>query len=81
MSEDAGVRLWGRTIGAVSLEEGAPAAVFQYEPPFVRSGIQVAPLRMPLRPEPYSFPGLPFEAFKGSPGCSPTPCRTGTATP
>ena len=45
VSDDAGVNLWGRTIGAVSLEEGA-AAVFQYEPAFVRSGIQVAPLTM-----------------------------------
>ena len=67
MSDDAGVNLWGRTIGAVSLEEGA-AAVFQYEPAFVRSGIQVAPLTMPLRPEPYSFPELSREAFRGLPG-------------
>jgi len=67
VSDDAGVNLWGRTIGAVSLEEGA-AAVFQYEPAFVRSGIQVAPLTMPLRPEPYSFPELSREAFRGLPG-------------
>jgi serine/threonine-protein kinase HipA len=66
VSEDAGVNLWGRAIGAVSLEGGA--AVFQYEPAFARSGIQVAPLTMPLRPAPYSFPELPFEAFKGLPG-------------
>jgi serine/threonine-protein kinase HipA len=68
MSEDASVRLWGRMIGAVSLEEGAQAAVFQYEPAFARSGIQPAPLTMPLRPAPYAFPELPFEAFKGLPG-------------
>jgi serine/threonine-protein kinase HipA len=64
----AGVNLWGRAIGAVSLDEGAPAAVFQYEPAFVPSGIQVAPLTMPLRPQPYSFPELPSAAFKGLPG-------------
>jgi len=68
MSEDAKVRLWGRTIGAVSLEEGMPAAVFQYEPAFAASGIEVAPLTMPLRTEPYSFPALDFETFKGLPG-------------
>jgi serine/threonine-protein kinase HipA len=71
MSEDASVRLWGQMIGAVSLEEGAQAAVFQYEPTFARSGIQVAPLMMPLRPAPYAFPELSFDsfqAFKGLPG-------------
>jgi serine/threonine-protein kinase HipA len=65
------VRLWGRTIGAASLEEGARAAIFQYDPRFARSGIQVSPLTMPLRPEPYSFPELSFDsypAFKGLPG-------------
>lgn len=66
MSEDVSVNLWGRTIGAASLEDGA--AVFQYEPAFARSGIQVAPLTMPLRPAPYSFPELPFPAFHGLPG-------------
>lgn len=68
MSEDAAVRLWGRTIGAVSLEPGAPAAVFQYEPEFARSNIQVSPLTMPLQREPYTFPALSFESFKGLPG-------------
>jgi serine/threonine-protein kinase HipA len=66
VSEDVSVNLWGRTIGAASLEDGA--AVFQYEPTFVRSGIQVAPLTMPLRPAPYSFPELPLKAFQGLPG-------------
>lgn len=65
---DAGVNLWGRTIGAVSLLEDQPAAIFQYEPEFVRSAIQIAPLTMPLRAEPYSFPALSYESFKGLPG-------------
>jgi serine/threonine-protein kinase HipA len=68
VSEDASVRLWGQMIGAVSLEPGAQAAVFQYEPAFARSGIEVSPLTMLLRSAPYSFPELPFEAFKGLPG-------------
>ena len=68
MSEDAEVVLWGRTIGAVSLEPGEQAAVFQYAPEFVSSGIQVSPLAMPLRIEPYSFPELAYRSFKGLPG-------------
>ena len=48
MSTVAEVRLWGRTIGAVALEDGAEAASFEYDPAFVPSGIEIAPLTMPL---------------------------------
>ncbi len=68
MSEDAEVLLWGRAIGAVSLEPGEQTAVFQYTPEFAASGIQVSPLTMPLRPEPYSFPELSYRSFRGLPG-------------
>ena len=64
----AAVRLWGTRIGAVSIDAGAPYATFQYDPSFLPSGIEVAPVRMPLRAEPYTFPGLPQDAFRGLPG-------------
>jgi serine/threonine-protein kinase HipA len=68
MSEEARVRLWDRTIGAVLLDDGADTAVFQYTPEFAAGGIEVSPLAMPLRPEPYSFPALGQETFRGLPG-------------
>lgn len=68
MSAPAEVWLWGRRIGAVLLDESSPAAVFEYDRPFLASGIEVAPLRMPLAARPYSFPGLPAKTFKGLPG-------------
>lgn len=68
MSDEAEVRLWGRTIGAVLLQPEDPTAIFQYTPEFAASGIQVAPLEMPLRVQPYAFPSLPFKSFKGLPG-------------
>ena len=64
----AEVRLWGRRIGAVSLEDGADVAAFQYDPEFVGSGIEVSPLVMPLASRIYSFPSLPRESFHGLPG-------------
>ena len=64
----AEVRLWGRSIGAVSLEDGAEVAAFQYEPAFARSGIEIAPLEMPLSDRIYSFAALPRAAFHGLPG-------------
>ncbi|MFO1459855.1 MAG: HipA domain-containing protein [Verrucomicrobiota bacterium] len=64
----ARVRLWGRTIGAVSLGEGRDVAAFQYDPAFARSGIQLSPLVMPLAERVYEFPMLPRGTFHGLPG-------------
>ena len=64
----AEVRLWGRTIGAVSLEDGARFAAFQYGPAFAGSGIEVSPLTMPLGDRIYLFPDLPEPTFHGLAG-------------
>ncbi len=64
----AEVRLWGRRIGAVSMESGSEVAFFQYDPAFAASGIQVAPLVMPLAEQVYSFPALARDSFHGLPG-------------
>ncbi len=68
MSHVAEVRLWGRTIGAVSLEEGDEVAAFEYDPAFAQSGIEVAPITMPLSRRVYTFPELPRKTFYGLPG-------------
>src|SRR6204780_5647163 len=77
----AAVTLWGTRIGAVSIDAGAPYATFQYDPVFARSGIEIAPVQMPLRVQPYRFPGLPQDAFSGLPGllADSLPDRWGTA--
>lgn len=68
MSTVAEVILWGRRIAAVSVEGiGAPAA-FEYDPEFARSGIEVAPLMMPLSNTIHTFPSLPPATFHGLPG-------------
>jgi serine/threonine-protein kinase HipA len=64
----AEVRLWGRTIGAVSLDEGRDVAAFQYDPDFARSGIELSPLVMPLGEQVHEFPALSRDTFRGLPG-------------
>jgi len=64
----ASVRLWGRTIGAVAMEEGRDHAAFQYDPGFAASGIELSPLVMPLSDRVYEFPALPRNTFHGLPG-------------
>jgi serine/threonine-protein kinase HipA len=68
MNNDARVILWGKVIGAVTWLEDREVGVFQYAPEFLDSGIQLAPLVMPLSEFPHEFPALPRNTFKGLPG-------------
>jgi len=68
MSTVAEVKLWGRTIGAVSLDDGNDVAAFEYDPAFVQSGIEIAPITMPLSNRVYTFPELSRKTFYGLPG-------------
>lgn len=62
------VRLWGRTIGAASLDAGERFALFQYDSAFAGSGIELSPLVIPLARRVHRFPELPVETFRGLPG-------------
>ncbi len=68
MTTVAEVRLWGRTIGAVSMTDGEDIAAFEYDPAFAGSGIEVSPLTMPLAGKVYTFPELSRQTFHGLPG-------------
>ncbi len=68
MADTARVLLWGSDIGAVTWLDDREIGVFQYTPEFADSGIEVAPLLMPLRAAPYEFPTLSNNTFYGLPG-------------
>ncbi len=68
MNTLAEVKLWGRTIGAVSLLERDEVASFEYDAEFAQSGIQVAPIVMPLSRRVYRFAELSRQTFFGLPG-------------
>jgi len=68
MSTEAEVRLWGRTIGAVTLDEHSDVAAFEYDPHFAHSDIEISPLVMPLSRRVYTFPELSRQTFHGLPG-------------
>jgi serine/threonine-protein kinase HipA len=68
MTDTARVVLWGSDIGAVTWLADRGISVFQYTPEFASSGIEVAPLTMPLTDLPYQFPSLSRDTFKGLPG-------------
>lgn len=65
----AEVLLWGRRVaGAVETDDGQ--VVFEYDPKFRRSGLEISPRHLPLTVEgPLTFPELSrLEAFEGLPG-------------
>lgn len=68
MMNQATVRLWGTDIGYVTFDSDRQMADFEYDRDFLRSGIEVSPLRMPLASRVYQFPELSLRSFRGLPG-------------
>ena len=62
------MNLWGRRVGAVSWDKARAVGVFQYDPDFQLGDIEIAPLTMPVRSTPYTFPALNRDTFRGLPG-------------
>ena len=60
------VRIWGKTVGAVALVPNLGYYAFEYDSRFVTSGVELAPLTMPLSEsrEPFVFTDLPELSFK-----------------
>ena len=64
----AEVRLWGTKIGTVVFDGDSGLGSFEYDPGFLASGIEVAPITMPLSRRVYTFPELARQSFHGLPG-------------
>ena len=63
------VRLWDKIVGAAALDPKLGFYAFEYTPAFVASGIEPAPLTMPLSEarEPFVFTDLPAPTFNRLP--------------
>ncbi len=55
-------------VGAVSFDTQKGLGSFEYDPGFVKNGVELSPIKMPLSGRIYSFPELDFNTFKGLPG-------------
>lgn len=68
--ETAYVKLWGKTVGAVSWHPNGYAE-FEFHPEFIRTGLDLAPLTMPIAKAQgriFSAPQLSKVTYKGLPG-------------
>ena len=68
----ATVSIWGKPVGAVLWDEKRRIGVFEYEPSFVRTGVELAPIEMRLpvgrNSRQFSFATLNRETYQGLPG-------------
>ena len=55
-------------VGAVSFNTETGVGAFEFESRFIKSGIELSPIKMPLSKKIYSFPENNNETFKGLPG-------------
>jgi serine/threonine-protein kinase HipA len=64
------VLIWGKTVGAVALDPKLGYYAFEYLPAFRESGIDLAPITMPIATatEPFVFPDLSELTYRRLPG-------------
>lgn len=72
MITTAFVKIWGETVGAVAWNAESGLASFEYDPKFINTKTDLAPLKMPIinsMKRIFSFPELrDIKTFKGLPG-------------
>ncbi len=71
--DTAVIRLWGAQVGAVSWLKDRSYAVFEYDPAFLKKGLDISPVHMGLKEAKnsdgiFSFPGLNRSTYLGLPG-------------
>ncbi|GAA0700972.1 serine/threonine-protein kinase HipA [Dyella sp. SG562] len=64
------VRIWNKLVGAVSPDHRHGAYAFEYAPAWIKRGVELAPLTMPLAEarQPFLFPHLREDTYKRLPG-------------
>ena len=64
------VLIWGKSVGAVALDPKLSYYAFEYVPAFRESGIELAPITMPIAvaTEPFVFPDLAELTYRRLPG-------------
>ncbi len=61
------VKMWGTTVGYLHQDDNGMVG-FQYDDEFLKSNIEISPIKMPLSTATYTFPALPEQTFHGLPG-------------
>ncbi len=65
------IYLWEQLVGAITWDDSRRLGIFEYDPGFLKQGVDVSPLHMPISQQPsrpYVFSGLSWETYRGLPG-------------
>ncbi|MDH5407526.1 MAG: HipA N-terminal domain-containing protein, partial [Gammaproteobacteria bacterium] len=67
------IKLWGTTVGAVSWLDDRAYGIFEFDPEFLKKGLDISPIHMSLQAAlegdaRFSFPSLSKDTFLGLPG-------------
>lgn len=63
------VSLWGTLVGYLGYAPGEQKfATFEYDPGFMKSGIQLSPIHLKYPPNKFTFQNISYKSFKGVPG-------------
>jgi serine/threonine-protein kinase HipA len=63
----ARVMLWGEFVGALAYNEATGFSAFEYAPGWLRKGVEISPIRLPLGRRKYLFSELPYATYRGLP--------------
>lgn len=66
--ETLAIRYHDQAVGVVSYDAEKGLGAFEYEPSFIKTGIDLSPVYMPLKQGIYVFPELVRHSFHGLPG-------------
>ncbi len=61
------VSIWGKKVGTIAMSPRIGYYVFAYDPSFVKTGIELSPIHMPLATDPYVFSYLPELTYQRLP--------------
>jgi len=67
MQNLAEVHCWGKLVGALAYNPNDKISTFEYAAEWLKQGIELAPLQMPLSTQKYQFPQLNSATYKGLP--------------
>ncbi|MDX2415072.1 MAG: type II toxin-antitoxin system HipA family toxin [Bacteroidales bacterium] len=73
MVDYAYLKLWNSLVGAIIWDEKKELGIFEFDPDFVKRGLNLAPITMPISElqagnRIFSFPGLNRDTYSGLPG-------------
>ncbi len=63
----ARVNLWGDLVGALAYSPETKLTTFEFAESWLRSGVQLSPIHLPLGPGKFVFPALAAATYKGLP--------------